>query len=69
MKLIKENLYNVIYSPESSSKYELYHQYIASSIEEAIQMCREQEKGCLIKEVRFIGTTYRNSVKTITVEV
>lgn len=42
---------------------------IADTIEEAIEMVREYNKGSNIKEIRYCFSAKRKSTKTITVKV
>lgn len=66
MKIIRENVYSVIYSPEDCT-YEVTERYITQSIEEAITMCKVENKGCFIRGVRFLFSAGRKSTKTIEV--
>lgn len=68
MKYILEKQYAVIYTPKGCT-YENYEQYIATSIEEAISMCRDKHKDCEIEKAEKINSVYRKSTKTVTVEI
>lgn len=65
-KYIEEQTYYITYS---NGSYENTQWFIADSVEEAISMCRERNKGCCINEVRRAHKIYRKSSKTITVNV
>lgn len=70
MKFISEQIYYITYI-RSGCSYECDAVYLASCIEEAIAMAREEEKHnkIFIKEVRAGSTAKRKSTKSITIDV
>ena len=68
MKTIEDNIYVITYRPKDC-KFEYNEQYSTSTIEEAIDMCRERNKGCFITNVRYSFTAMRKPTKTITVDI
>lgn len=66
--MITEKIYCITYNSKDCS-YEENMYCIADTIEEAIEMAREYNKGSNIKEVRYCFSAKRKSTKTITVEV
>lgn len=68
MKFIAETVYAVTYSP-NLAEYTDTDRFITHDVESAILMCRERYKNCRIREVKELYTAYRESTKTITVDV
>lgn len=69
MKFISEQIYYITYIGSGCS-YESSATYIASCIEEAIAMAREENKDKIfIKEVRAGNIAKRKSTKSITIDV
>lgn len=68
MKFISETVYAVEYNPNSAVYTDTAY-FITHDVENAILMCRERYKNCRIKEVRELYTVWRESTKTITVDI
>lgn len=62
MKYITEQIYYITYINKVSI-YENHDAYLASSIEEAIAMCKEENPNCWITEVRTGSKVKRKSTK------
>ena len=68
MKFITEQLYYIEYK-NAGTYYELSDSYIASTIEEAISMFREDHPGSFIQGVTAGKKVKRKSTKTITIDI
>lgn len=65
---IAERLYHFICTPEGCS-YNHNYTYIASSLEDAISMCREEHPNNIINEVKLGSIARRRSTKTVSIKV
>ena len=68
MKYIVERVYAITFSPARCT-YERESMFIAESLEEAIEMCRDDNKDCFIKNARYVSEVKPKPTKTITVEI
>lgn len=66
--MITEKIYHITYNSKGYF-YEENMYCIADTIEEAIEMAREYNKGSNIKEIRYCFSAKRKSTKTITIDV
>lgn len=68
MKFVTEQIYHINYGA-GSTHYELTASYIASTIEEAISMFREDHPDSFIQGVTAGNKVKRKSTKTVTIDV
>lgn len=64
-----EQVYSVTYYPERAEFFEVKY-FIASSIEDAIEMCKDLNRNCRIKAVEVLcNKAFIKCTKTITIDV